>query len=268
MGKASSSKKIARAARAGGRVSGVRQRNLLFPGTIAAIVVFGLAMVGYSVTEHKDEAKDLAPTYPHDGKPYDHWHAAYGINICGEWQAPIPEFESPIGIHTHADGVIHIHPFTIEGAGENATLGNFFKYMPDSPAPFPVKLSDSKLTYGGKTWETDKSKCDGKDGELVVARWEDVETTTKKPALLYKNFDDIRFRDNGEGYTIAFVKKDDKDIPKPESAAKLSELGAADSGNTQGSTTTAGDGATSTTAPGATPTTAAGATTSTTKAPG
>ncbi len=140
MGKASSSKKIARAARAGGRVSGIRQRNLLFPGTITAIVVLGLAMVGFSIKDHKDEASDIAPTYQHDGKPGDHWHAAYGIDICGKPQAPIPTFESPIGIHTHGDGVIHIHPFTLEGAGENATIGNFLKHAPG------VKLTDTKLT--------------------------------------------------------------------------------------------------------------------------
>lgn len=250
MGKASSSKKIARAARAGGRASGVRQRNLLFPGTIAAIVVLGLALVGFSIREHKNDANTIPPLAPHDGVQGDHWHAAYGFWVCDKWVPAIPTFESGAGIHTHGDGVIHIHPFAEAGAGENATIGTFLEEAPD------VKLSDDKLEIGGETYETDKTKCGDEEGELVVARWEKVQTTDDNPALLYKDFDDIRFREDGEGYTIAFVPKDEKDIPRPESSAQLSELGAADSENPTGSTTT-------TAAPGETTTTVAGETTTT-----
>ena len=42
MGKASSSKKVARAARAGGRVSSGQPRSLLFPGVLTLIVVLGI----------------------------------------------------------------------------------------------------------------------------------------------------------------------------------------------------------------------------------
>jgi hypothetical protein len=256
MGKASSSKKIARAARAGGRASGVRQRNLLFPGTIAAIVVLGLALVGFSIREHKNDANTIPPLAPHDGVQGDHWHAAYGVWICDEWVPAIPTFDSTAGIHTHGDGVIHIHPFAEAGAGENATIGTFLKEAPE------VKLSNDKLEIGGKTYETGKTKCGDKKGELVVARWEKVQSTDKNPALLYKGFDDIRFREDGEGYTIAFVPEDEKDIPKPESAAQLSELGSVDSENPTGTTTTV-PGETTTTVAGETTTTAPAETTTT-----
>jgi hypothetical protein len=61
-----------------------------------------------------------------------------------------------------------------------------------------------------------------------VAQWKDVQSTDDNPALIRRDFDDIRFRDDGEGYTIAFVPEGTTDIAKPESAAQLAELGAAD----------------------------------------
>lgn len=257
MGKASTSKKIARAARAGGRASGVRQRNLLFPGTITVIVVLGLALVGFSIREHKADADTVPPRAPSGDRPYDHWHAAYGIWVCDQWMPALPTFENTTGIHTHADGVIHIHPFSEAGAGENATIGTFLEDAPD------IELTGDKLTVGDESWETGETKCGDENGELVVARWENVQTTEDSPALIYQDFGDVRFREDGEGYTIAFVPEGDKDVPKPESAAELDALGAVDSADPSGTTTTA-PGETTTTLPGTTTTTAPGSEESTT----
>jgi hypothetical protein len=248
MGKASSAKKIARAARAGGRASGVRQRNLLFPGTIAAIVILGVLMVGFSVREHRADANTVPPLAGKDGLPGDHWHASYGFYTCGEWQPSLPEWHDQAGVHSHGDGVIHIHPFGEAGAGRNATIGTFLEDAPD------VRLSDDKLEIGDEVWETGETECDGEKGELVVARWKNVQTTEDEPALVYENFDDIRFREDGEGFTIAFVPAgdDEPDIPKPESSAQLTELGAVDSGNPSGTTLPGDVEPTETTLPGET----------------
>jgi hypothetical protein len=245
MGKASSSKKVARAARAGGRTAGNRQRNLLFPGVIGVIIVLGVALIAFAANDRKSEA-NVPPVVNQD-----HWHAAFGVDICGEFQPAPQEFESPIGIHTHADGVIHIHPFSSGGAGENATLGAFL----DGAG---IELSDSTLKIGDKTWKEGDQKCGDKDAELIVAQWKDVQNTDEKPALIRRDFNDIRFREDGEGYTIAFVPEGTTDIPKPESAAQLAELGAADSATATsvpagqeppaGATTVPGD-STPTTAP-------------------
>lgn len=261
MGKASSSKKVARAARAGGRrSSSARQRDLLFPGVIGVIILLGVALIAFAANDRKS-ATNVPPVVNQD-----HWHAAFGIDICGEFQPAVPEFESPIGIHTHGDGVIHIHPFSQSGAGENATLGTFLEDT-------DVKLSDSELTIGknelpdgAKTWKEGEDQCDGKDAELVVAQWENVSDESADPALLTGGLDDIRFRGDGEGYTIAFMPKGDTDIPKPQTAANLAELGAVDAGAQSGSTTTTAAGGTTTTAAagqGATTTTAGESTTTT-----
>lgn len=224
MGKASSSKKVARAARAGGRSAANKQRNLLFPGVIGGIVILGIALVAFAVNDRKSE-NDVPPVLG------DHWHAAVGIYVCGEFQPNTPEFENDIGIHTHGDGVIHIHPFSASGAGENATLGAYL----DGAG---IKLSDDELTIGDETWKEGDQKCGDEDAELVVAQWKDVENTDEKPALIRRDFTDIRFREDGEGYTIAFVPEGTTDIPKPESAAQLASLGAADAGTA----TTGSDG--------------------------
>jgi hypothetical protein len=250
MGKASSSKKVARAARAGGRrAAGANQRNLLFPGVIALIVLLGGGLIAYAANERKSEA-NIAPVINED-----HWHAAFGVYVCDEFQPAVETFESPIGIHTHGDGVIHIHPFSSGGAGENATLGAYFEGA-------GVELSDDTLRVGDEEWAEGEDQCGDEDAELIVAQWKDVQNTDEEPALIRRDFTDIRFRDNGEGYTIAFVPEGTTDIPEPESAAQLAELGAAD----DTTATTLEPGETTTTAPGDTTTTAPGETTTTTAA--
>lgn len=241
MGKASSSKKVARAARAGGRSAANRQRNLLFPGVIGAIVVGGVGLVALSAADRKAE-DDIPPVLG------DHWHAAVGVDICGEFEPATPEFENETGIHTHGDGVIHIHPFTAAATGENATLG---LYLEDAG----VELSNDELTIGDETWSEGDDQCDGEDAELIVAQWDDVQTNEGKPALVRRDFDDIRLREDGAGFTIAFVPEGTTDIPKPESAAQLESLGAADGGDVpaEGGGTTGGtstDTSTGTTNPG------------------
>jgi hypothetical protein len=237
MGKASSSKKVARAARAGGRTAGNKQRNLLFPGVIGGIMVLGVALVAFAANDRKSET-DVPPVLG------DHWHAAVGFYICDQFEPDIAEFESRVGIHTHGDGVIHIHPSSADGAGGNATLGAFLEGA-------GVTLTDTELTMGDQTWKEGDQKCGDEDGELVVAQWKDVESTDSEPALIRRDFDSIRFREDGEGYTIAFVPEGTTDIPKPESAAQLQVLGAADDPT---ATTSTSAGATDTTAPGATTT--------------
>ena len=48
----------------------------------------------------------------------DHWHVAYAVYICGKFQPPITNQTDPVGIHTHGDSVIHVHPFVDSSAGK------------------------------------------------------------------------------------------------------------------------------------------------------
>ncbi len=268
MGKASSSKKVARAARAGGRVSSGQPRGLLFPSVLTLIVVLGVALVVYARNDRSNE--DLGGV-PQLG---DHIHQAIAINICGVEQAVVPEWEpSPIGLHTHGDGVMHIHPFSQLGVGTNATLGRFIQSARDE-GNLDFSLSDTKLEYLDETYEEGESKCEGvEDPELRLAYWDDVQDAASVPEVTTGGFSDKRLTKNGSGVTI-FFGDPDADIPKPASAPQLEALGAVDqdpsatTSTTSGETTTTAPGATTTTAPGATTsTTAAGDTTTTTAAP-
>jgi hypothetical protein len=98
-----------------------------FYATIAVIIVVGSVTIGAIVVSRDESA--AAPTIE------DHWHAAFGVNICGEWLSNPATFsyadDNPgvqVGIHTHGDGFIHIHPHASSETGGNATLGKFLSY--------------------------------------------------------------------------------------------------------------------------------------------
>jgi hypothetical protein len=264
MGKASSTKKVQRAARAGGRVSSGQPRGLLFPGLLTLIVVLGVALVVYARNDRLDE--DLGGV-PQLG---DHIHQAFGVNVCGEWKPDIPEFESQVGIHTHGDGVIHIHPFSQRGAGANATLERYFEDASEEGG-VDVAISSSKLDYLEEDIEEDETECEGVDDPvLLLAYWPDASDSSALPEIITGDFGDKRLTEDGAAITI-FYGDDEDDIPKPLSAANLAALGAADGGSTlpdpeEANTTTTAPGETTTTAPGDTTTTTAADSTTTTTA--
>lgn len=251
MGKASSSKKVARAARAGGRVSSGQPRGLLFPGVLALIVAFGLALVVYA---RNDRLQDDLGGVPQIS---DHIHQALALNVCGT-ESMVPEWEpSPIGIHTHGDGVMHIHPFSQLGVGSNATLGRFIQSARDEGG-IDFSLTDSKLQFLDQTFEEGETTCEGVDEPVLrMAYWEDVQDEASLPDITTGDFTDKRLTKDGAGITI-FFGDPDADIPLPPSAAQLDALGAADGSTGQDTTsTTAAGGTSTTTTAGDTTTTAA-----------
>ncbi|MGH9086089.1 MAG: hypothetical protein ACRDYW_11600 [Acidimicrobiales bacterium] len=263
MGKASSAKKVARAARAGGRVSAGQPRGLLFPGVLALVVVLGLVLVVYAREDRRDD--DLGGV-PQLG---DHIHQALAVNVCGEFLPEVPEFESTVGIHTHGDGVIHIHPFSQLGVGANATLG---RYLEDAreEGGLDFAVSASKLDYLDETYEEGETPCEGvEDPQVLMAYWENVQDAASDPDVTTGDFNDLRLTQDGAGITI-YYGDPDADIPKPPNAAQLAELGAADGGQVpdpEGNTTTTAERETTTTGGDASTTTTAADSSSTTAAP-
>ncbi len=77
----------------------------------------------------------------------DHWHAAYEVVICGRQQPPLAY--SPGNIHTHGDGLIHIHPTTPEEAGRNANLGRFFANSGITVAAGRIRYPDGRAYRDG-----------------------------------------------------------------------------------------------------------------------
>ena len=63
-----------------------------------------------------EPASAAAPSY----LTKDHWHAAYGMYVCDHFLPPVTDAkEDVLGIHTHGEGVIHIHPFSAAASGDN-----------------------------------------------------------------------------------------------------------------------------------------------------
>lgn len=257
MGKASSAKKVARAARAGGKGAKVgRDRSLLFPGSIALVVILGLALVVYARSTI-DPAEAAAPGIA------DHWHQAYGVYACDTFLPNFTDQSDPNGIHTHSDGVIHVHPGAaqqVARTGEDANMDVFLSAAGAS-------ISDDTLTlpedqgYDPTSYVEGEDTCGDEDAIVQVAFWFSAANVDEDPDIITENLADIAFDGDGGAYTIAFAPEG-ADIPPPDTAGELDALGAIDGGSsptpssvpglTDGSTTTAGAGAPTTAAPSAT----------------
>jgi len=107
----------------------------------------------------------------------DHIHAALGVNICGREIKNAPEFETQngsdqkAGLHSHGDGLIHIHPFTDDEAGGNATVGRFFEYGGWEIGEDHIKLTndDPKRNWADGVSLANGAPCfDGRPGKV---RW-------------------------------------------------------------------------------------------------
>ena len=261
MGRASSSKKVARAARAAGKPG--TGRNWLWPAAILALVALGISLVW--VSRGTDEASAEAPTFG------DHWHSAYGVYACEEFVAPLGDQNGDAnGIHTHEDGLIHIHPTSSQATGDNATLSVFAEET-------ELVIEDDRLEVpGGDTFVEGEDECGGEPGIVQVAVWDDP--GDESPEIVTEDMADLKLGEN-QVLTIAFAPEG-ADLPTPPTAVRLSDPNAAEEGrpvqpiegvpDPSTETPPAGDGSTTTTAPpadGATTTTAPAGDSTTTSAP-
>lgn len=257
MGKASSSKKVARAARAGATTKSSERRELGFPLAVAVTIILGSALVLYA---RSDDASAVEP------KIGTHWHAAYGIYNCDKWEPPVQDNgQDPHGIHTHdADataegGIMHVHPFDSSAGGSKATLGVFFETL-------GVKVSNDKIELPSGTVLQNGAKCGDKDAVLQIVRFDAPGGASASPdnysqAEVYtKDFTKIRYREDREAFTIALVPEGTT-VPKPTSISQLDQL--SDLTDSTGATGASGAGGTGASGTGASGTGASGAATTT-----
>lgn len=225
MGKASSSKKVQRAAKAGGgRARAAGERNLLFPAAMVLVVVLGVALVVYARDTRQAEALES----PLVG---DHWHSSYGFYVCDEFLSDLPEFLAPQngGNHTHGDGLIHVHPFATSRAGENATLANWIDDAGEALGTDGGISNDRLQVPLDDTYAEGESDCDGLDGEPIVqvAIWSsarDALDGEDPDDIVTEGFGDIRFLDDGQAFTIAFAPEG-AELPAPPSTSRLADVG-------------------------------------------
>lgn len=153
-----------------------------------------------------DTTEGISPLIAPGG---DHWHDAYLIHRCGEDLPPGTNQNDPGGIHTHADGLIHVHPLQPWAAGTNANFGLFIDAMGG-------ELTDDLYTPGPGEVETvlsEEEGCDGEPAVLQLAVWENA--LDEEPEIITENIDQARFTSaQPSAYTLALLPEG-AEIPKP-----------------------------------------------------
>jgi uncharacterized cupredoxin-like copper-binding protein len=132
-----------------------RVRNMYLPPWVPVVgiifVVFGVLALLF-ITRSATGA-------PRIGR--DHWHATYTYFVCGEKQPNAPTWEA--GVHTHGDGVVHIHPFFASEEGSGARLTKWFEYGGGKLDSDEIRMPGSSVTY------KNGDQCpDGTTGEVQV----------------------------------------------------------------------------------------------------
>ena len=178
---------------------------------MAAVVILGVIFIVIARNERIDNADNSPPRVN-----TDHFHSAYAIDICGESLVLANDsVNDRTGIHTHGDGLIHIHPFLSTVAGRNATLGAFF-------AESDGLLTDTELQIPGRTVVEGVDTCNGEPGELVVLKW--VSVSAEDPLVFTEGLAETPFNNanatQGQLFTIAFAEAgtDAADLPRPDDA--------------------------------------------------
>lgn len=142
--------------------------------TVTVVVVVGIVgvVLAAGLLDREGSTAAAAPSPPTTENPSgDHWHAAFAVNVCGEWLSNPAEFETAAGnagvrtgIHTHGDGFIHIHPFFASEGGDNATLGKYLEYGGWSASPGSIEMWQGPSFDPAKsTWESG-DRCPDADG--------------------------------------------------------------------------------------------------------
>ncbi len=217
MAKPSSSKKVQRAAQAAAASRGHRERRERgFPLVLGLVMILGVTMVMFA---RASRAPAIAPFTD------DHWHAAYGIYDCNRFIDPLLSQSDPDGIHSHQDGVIHIHPWNSSSTGADARLQVFFEAM-------GIRVSDDEISGPGIGVLEAGSDCNGEPTVIRVARWalpegvaddeemslqelqEQVSELMELTEEYVDDFDNVRLLEDGEAFTIARIPAD-ADIPQP-----------------------------------------------------
>lgn len=162
-----------------------------------------------SQSERRDDFAHSDETPPRHG---DHWHAAYGIFVCDRYLPPLADGGTDrVGIHTHDDGLVHIHPFSSEAAGANATLGVFTDQI-------DLRLADDSLGLPDGTTYRNGADCGGESSRVRVLVWDGLKDTD--PEEVRTPFAELPFASDGMVLAIAFAPPD-RNIPLPPSARDL-----------------------------------------------
>ena len=170
-----------------------------FPMAVALVVVLGSLLVLWART---DREATLAP------RVGDHWHSVYDIYVCDSFRSKVVLETDPNGIHTHGDGLLHIHPFNKLASGRDAVLGEFF-------SAFGGRIDDASVVLDTGEELVEGADCGGQPTVLKVARF-DADDLERDPEVVTEDLAGVRFLKNREAFTVAMVPAD-VEPPAPRS---------------------------------------------------
>jgi hypothetical protein len=220
-----------------------RSGSMVWTVTTVIVIVVGVLLVVASYADRQEES-DVSPVIG------DHWHAFLGVDACGTWLPNAPEFEPRAnepgvraGLHSHGDGLMHIHPFSSDEAGAKATVGRFITYGGWELSDSSFKLWDAVARQNGERCGT------GADAKKAEVQWA-VGQFGKKWTGTPRSGNPADYRPkNGDIVAIYFLPKGDP-LPEPPDAEKaltsINDLGGAP---VSGSSTTLPGGSTTTAPP-------------------
>jgi hypothetical protein len=167
-----------------------------------------------------------------------HIHAAYGVYDCtkakgSEWLLPINGEDDldPKGIHAHADGLLHVHPFAKTVTGRRAVMGRWFEatgvkvtgseiFLPAKGAsaqnPAVIAAKEQKLKAG--------PKC--KNGKASVIRVFEYKDVAKKGGTVDASVKGKQALGSAKdipiksGYAYVFARVDKDFVPAAPPAAQ------------------------------------------------
>ncbi len=212
MGRASSSKKVARAAGTGGGRTHRGRTPWTYYGVIAIVVILGILVTWTSRDRRLGQITNAGSTAPTVGTV---WNTGYAVNICGKFQPAITHAKNPEGITTgNGDGIIHIAPTTKSAAGKNATLGKFADAV-------GMRLNAAELQLPGGKLYMDGDTCQGKSSHVYVKEFAYAGDTTGT----LQNVDprNVLLQDQSL-VTIAFVPASQKNSIPPPPAYVITNL--------------------------------------------
>ncbi len=227
MARSAAAKKVAKAASAGGSGRSFRpRRDILFPAAMLLVVLLGVVLILVA----RNERSSNAPAGP--PRLGDHWHSLYAIYDCDEFILDLypNDVDDQSGIHTHGDGLIHIHPFHTGVTGQFATVGAFMREIEFELTDSRIELPDgSILDESGEGCaspdpDSDDPAISEPGAELRIMRWETLQA--EKALAFTEDLRDVRFLDDGQIFVFAFVHPsvENADVPRPDDAFLRSYL--------------------------------------------
>lgn len=221
-------RKAARSASQGTSAKRFRKSFFGFPMLIAAIFLLGGVLVAYSYSTRDGEIRPRQLD--------DHWHSPYGVWDCvtGDFLPVFTSTRDEAGIHSHQDGVIHIHPFLERTAGRNANINAFLGEM--GLAGNEASISEEAINLPDGTRLEAGVECDGEPAIIQVARWRRSSQLGRDPVIYTENLGEVRFLSDQEAFTFARAPEG-ADIPPPpedrvEQGRQLSPFSVLDPFNT------------------------------------